>query len=130
MPQKGWVNVGLPEEIIEIIDRVITTQKHGFRSRADLILEGVKLLLQELGEYPPKPRFTHLNVFEDHVTLMDHQLDNIAEIYFQRGKAYCSLCEKHDCEHTQFALSLPKVVKALTTRGWKIEDGKIIKGPI
>jgi hypothetical protein len=102
----------------------------GFLHITDVATAAVRDLLNDYRIIIPKPRFTHLNVYEDHVTLMDNQLDSITEIYFQNTKAYCNLCEKHDCDHTRFALSLPKVVNALAEKGWVVEDGKIIKGPI
>lgn len=52
MPKKGWVNVSLPEEIVERIDKSVGNGKHGFRSRAGFVLEAVKNQLRELGYYP------------------------------------------------------------------------------
>jgi len=40
-----------------------------------------------------------------------------------------SLCEDSDCDHTRFALSIPKVIEALKEKGWKIESGRIIYVP-
>jgi len=129
MPQKGWVNVGIPEEIIEVIDRVVNAQKFGYRSRADLILEGTKRLLRELGEYPSKPRFEHYNCYEDHVTLIDNQLGGKwIDIYFRNDKPFCELCEKHNCEHIGFILELPDVIEELKKHGWTVtETGKIVR---
>jgi hypothetical protein len=42
---------------------------------------------------------------------------------------YCSLCEGPECDHTRFALSIPKVIETLKEKGWKIESGKIIYVP-
>jgi len=52
MPRKGWKNIALPEEIVDIIDKAINNSKYGFRSRTDLVLEAVKNKLKELGYYP------------------------------------------------------------------------------
>ena len=52
MPRKGWKNIALPEEIVDMIDKAINNSKYGFRSRADLVLEAVKNKLKELGYYP------------------------------------------------------------------------------
>jgi len=51
MPRK-WVTIALPEEIVEKIDEVVKSQKYGFRSRGDFVLEAVKLRLREFGYYP------------------------------------------------------------------------------
>ena len=79
--------------------------------------------------YSEEERFEHFNVYEDHVTIWDKLEERLVDVYFQRGKAYCQYCDAHECEHTRFALSIPKVVKALREKGWIIEDGKVIRGP-
>lgn len=50
--RKEWVYVGLPAEIVKLIDEVITAKKWGFRSRNEFVLEAVKMRLKELGYYP------------------------------------------------------------------------------
>jgi len=52
MPQPGWANISLPEEIAKRIDEVVRSNKYGFRSRADFVLEAVKMRLKEFGYYP------------------------------------------------------------------------------
>jgi len=52
MPKPGWVNMSLPEEIANRIDEVVKSGKYGFRSRADFVLEAVKMRLKEFGYYP------------------------------------------------------------------------------
>jgi len=52
MPRKGWVNISLPEEIVNRIDQAVSDKKYGFRSRSDLVLEAVKNQLRELKYYP------------------------------------------------------------------------------
>jgi len=48
----NWVYVGLPKEIIELVDKVIESRKWGFRSRNDYVLEAVKTDLKTRGYYP------------------------------------------------------------------------------
>ncbi len=52
MVRKGWKNVALPEEIVETIDRVVDSGKHGFRSRSSFVLTAVRNELRNLGFYP------------------------------------------------------------------------------
>ena len=47
-----WITIALPKEIVERIDKVIESRKFGFRSRADFVLEAVKMKLKEFGYYP------------------------------------------------------------------------------
>jgi hypothetical protein len=105
-------------------------KKRGFLHVTDIATAAVRELLDKYGNLILKPRFVHFNVYEDHVTLMDNELNRLVDVFFQHDKAYCEECQAHECDHTQFALRLPKVVSALAEKGWVIEDGKIIKGPI
>jgi len=83
--------------------------------------------LQHLKKAHLSPRFEHFNCYEDHVTLWDRKLERLVNVYFNGKPPYvmCELCGRSDCEHVQFALSLPKVVETLRARGWRIEEGKI-----
>jgi metal-responsive CopG/Arc/MetJ family transcriptional regulator len=47
-----WVYVGLPKEIVDIIDKVVESRKWGFRSRNDHVIEAVKTDLRSRGLYP------------------------------------------------------------------------------
>ena len=47
-----WVTIALPKEIVDRIDAVVESKKFGFRSRADFVLEAVKMKLREFGYYP------------------------------------------------------------------------------
>ena len=50
--RQDWVTIALPKEIVDRIDAVIESRKFGFRSRADFVLEAVKMKLKEFGYYP------------------------------------------------------------------------------
>jgi len=47
-----WVYVGIPREIVEHIDKIISSRQWGFRSRNDYVLEAVKQDLRTRGLYP------------------------------------------------------------------------------
>ena len=42
MTRKIYVNVGLPKELIKLIDETVKSSKKGFRSRAEFVIEGVR----------------------------------------------------------------------------------------
>jgi len=131
MSEKGWIYVGIPEEITRILDKIVESRKHGFRSRADIVLEGTKHLLTELGEYPAKPRFEHYNIYEDHITIIDNDASKGREwidIYFRADRPYCERCEETNCEHIKAILEMPDVIKELKEHGWAVtETGKIVR---
>jgi hypothetical protein len=44
----------------------------------------------------------------------------IIDVYFKPDKVFCEYCGAEDCRHVRFALSLPKVQKILSEKGWEI----------
>jgi len=48
MPEPGYINVSLPEEIIEIVDRIIKAKKWGYKSRPEVINDAVRRLAEAL----------------------------------------------------------------------------------
>ena len=129
--EEEYSTVKVPKGLIEEIDKMM--DRYGFRSRSEFVKDAVRNLLRQYNIVPEKPRFVHFNVYEDHVSIIDNEQPegkSWVDVYLQNGKAWCDLCEKHDCDHTRFALGLPKVVDALTAKGWAVEDGKVVRGPL
>jgi hypothetical protein len=124
--------ISIKKELGDVIEEFIEKNpRFGFRSVAGFAEDAMRKRAEALGilSQLSRPRFIHFNVYEDHVTLMDNELNRLVDVFFQHDKAYCEECQIHECDHTQFALSLPKVEKTLREQGWIIEDGKVVKGP-
>jgi len=47
MPEEGYVNVSLPDDVIEMIDRIIK-KKYGYKSRPEVINDAVRRLAETL----------------------------------------------------------------------------------
>jgi len=125
MPKPGWKSISLPEEMVEEIDRVIQQRPElGYKSVGSFVTSAVRRMIEETG-----PALEHFNVYEDHVTVIDRRRRTLVNVYFRNGNVYCDVCEEKDCEHVQYALSIPKVEQALREKGWAIEEGKVIRGP-
>lgn len=45
------------------------------------------------------------------LTIRDHKVNNITDIFMKDGRLYCSLDETDDCMHIHFALALPELSK-------------------
>ena len=60
------------------------------------------------------PHFTHINVNDDHATILDRRQPNrTIDVYLYPDKPiYCSLCEIPTCDHIRYTLQLPKVQEA------------------
>ena len=128
MPRKGQVSITLPEWVYNRAKRFFEAHKDELEQKRIRSVTGL-ISSWILENSRGLKRFSHINVYEDHATIMDRDLDRLVDVYFQNGKAWCEFCEEHDCDHTRYALSLPKVQKVLKKHGWIIEDGKVIRGP-
>ena len=119
--ERKRVTITLQGDILEWIDSKIEERVfHNYQHAVELSL--MKVYQEDL------PRFRHYNVYDDHATIYDNLKKRIVDVYFRNG-SYCELCEETDCEHTRFALTLPKVVEPLQEKGWVIRDGKVVSTP-
>jgi len=116
--------------MIDEVDRIIENYTGYNWNRQQLIETAIREKITAMRLITPfKPRFEHFNCYEEHVTIIDNELDGKwINVYF-RDDPFCEVCERKDCDHVRFALSLPKVVKTLTEHGWVVEDGKVLKKP-
>jgi hypothetical protein len=73
----------------------------------------------------PLPRFEHFNKGPDGVKITDRKLGKIADIYFKPEGIFCELDQSDDCEHIDFALTIPEIKTIIRKRrkeGWKLPD--------
>jgi len=59
------------------------------------------------------------------VRITDRQLHRIADIRFKPDGIYCELDEGNNCEHIEFALTVPEVKELIREKrkeGWKLPD--------
>lgn len=111
--EKGLqIRVELDENLEEKFERI--QEFLGIGNRADVIRH---LIVQY---HLPPPRFEHINTYDDHITVKDNVLSRNADVYLKDdGVAHCNVCNLSDCQHIDYALSLPKVLKILNAKGWK-----------
>jgi len=125
MPQPGWKSISLPEEMVEEIARIIRERPElGYKSVSSFVIAAIRRLIEET-----KPTLEHFNVYEDHVTIIDHKRRRLVNVYFRNGRIYCELCQEAECPHTEYALNIPKIQEALREKGWIIKEGKVIRKP-
>lgn len=67
-------------------------------------------------------RMEHFNLDERGVRILDQALKWIVDVHFKPKSAWCNYCERSDCKHVKFALSIPDVQKIIKKKGWKIEE--------
>jgi hypothetical protein len=119
----NWDKVNVPAAMTDLIEQYLQTdiaKQRGLKNKSDVATEGIKILLERDGMYTRRPRFQHLNMYEDHVKVIDNDLGRIASVYFRRRKIFCDLCETDECIHADFALSIPDVVNILREKGFPL----------
>jgi hypothetical protein len=123
------VTIKLPKELVDEMDRLIGAL--GFRSRGEIAKEAIRQLLSHYKESlapPALPLLEHFNISEHGVRVLDRTLGNgvskgrIIDVYFKPDKILCEYCGTDNCRHVEFALSIPKVKKILTEKGWPISS--------
>ncbi|RLI28277.1 hypothetical protein DRO58_02505 [Candidatus Bathyarchaeota archaeon] len=130
MPVKGFKNLSIKEEtwkkakrFIEMYNKNVGYER--FKSVAHLIEEALEYYyLKHMGY-----QFEHFNVYEDHVTIWDHRINRLIDVYIRDSKLVCEYCKDAGCEHVKFVLTIPKVIEALKKRGWIIKRGKVVYVP-
>ena len=48
MARKGYTTIALPDEMVKDIDEIIKQKKRGYTSRAELIKEAVRVILDKM----------------------------------------------------------------------------------
>lgn len=48
MARKGYTTIALPDELIAEVDKVIKSKRRGYISRAELVKEGVRIVLNKI----------------------------------------------------------------------------------
>ena len=133
MPIDKYRGISLQRELVNMIEQYIKNHPEaGYKSLADFVTEAVRKRCEELEILVPKPEpppLEHWNVNQDHVTVLDHRLRMLADVYFKNNKVYCELCKAENCEHVKYALNIPKVQQLLHKKGWIIQEGEIIQKP-
>ena len=120
-----WDKVNLPRAMVELVEKYLEmdiASQRGLKNRSDVAIEGVKLVLERDGVYGRRSRLEHLNMYDDHVKVIDNESSRIASVYFKETDVFCDLCETNICLHTDFAYSIPKVLEALKRRGHTIQQ--------
>ncbi len=117
MKKKGYTPVGIPNELIELID-LICTEKKGYVSRQDFVRAAVIELLDKLGYYAKEPRMEieHINISENFIILKDNKLHTYVSISLSNGILFCNHCVSMDCEHLKVARNLPAVKQWFKSR--------------
>lgn len=125
--EKDFRGVSLKRELVNEVERFITEHPE-YKGIADFVHEAVRVRMEEVRKSyaeKPLPRFEHFNKGPNGVRITDRKLHKIADIYFKPEGIFCELDQSNDCEHIDFALSVPEIQDIIRKRrkeGWKLPD--------
>lgn len=118
----AYVNVKVPKELANIIDKITESKMKGYRSRGEFVSNAIRELLKNFDDELKEPRFIHVNVYVDHATIWDNLQRKLVDVSFKEDCAWCEKDNSKKCEHVEFALSLQEVKEAYRKKGLKIPE--------
>ena len=127
MPKNGFRSITVSETIYNRFNHAYAASKESLAARGVRSLSGyISYMLEDRmredeATATSAPKMRKISVEGDRVILHDTMANRVAEVAVRDGTLFCHLCEKKDCIHVGFALSLPEVYAVL--------DGKGANGP-
>ena len=117
---ENWVTTKVRRALHDEIGRALQTteaKRNGLTNTAQFVDAAVRELLERC----ERERFSHINMHDDHVKILDNRLDRVGRIvsvYFRKGsESWCDYCEASGCVHVQYAWEIPKVKARLAGHG-------------
>lgn len=123
MPPRGYKSLTVSEIFFKEIESIVekANAEAGYRKYSS-----VPQFLEELiAKHGSEPKLEHFNMDARGIKVLDRMLGRngiIVDVFFKPDKVLCEYCESSDCEHTRFALSLPKVQELIKKKGWKLKN--------
>lgn len=118
MAQNNWKTINVKKALVKEAERLLQTEtakEAGISNMAQFL----DMALREKLERLERKRFDHINMHDDHVKILDNNLEKcgrIVSVYFQGIRAWCDYCEEHMCVHIEYAWDIPSVRKILDER--------------
>jgi len=126
---REWSVVKIPRELDRQIEEFLktdTAKEQLLRSKSHVATQAIKEFLAKF-KIEKKPRFEHINVYRNRVTILDRELEGrgrIVDGVFVRKNEhekvvypYCTYCGTNDCVHTDYAFEIPQVREILEKAG-------------
>ena len=118
----SWGNVRVRQDLIDRMTKALHTaelQREGFTNVAQLTDNIIRKALASL----EAKRFEHINMYEDHVKILDNHIGRqgrIISVYYKENMdPICEYCEDSDCVHIQYAWEIGAVRDILKQLGFK-----------
>lgn len=125
--EKDYRGVSLKRELVDEVERFVK-ENPSYKGIADFVHEAVRVRMEEIRKSQiekPLPRFEHFNKGTNGVKISDRSLHRIADINFKPEGIFCELCQSSNCEHINFALTVPAIqaiIRRKRKEGWKLPE--------
>lgn len=125
MPKPGFKSITVSEAVYDRFHDAYTNSKEdlsrkgvkSFSGYVSYMLEEQMLKDETFAKHAP--RIKSISVESDCVILRDNVSGRIIEVAIRGGELACQHCEKGDCVHVGFVLSMPDVYDMLESKGAK-----------
>ena len=114
--KENWTSTNIRVTLMDEIKKLLLTdiaKKEGLTNVSQFIDSAIHDFIEKLEQ----ERMNHLNMYDDHVKIMDNKLGKlgrIVSVYFKKGNnPWCDYCEEPDCIHVQYAWEIADVRKIL-----------------
>lgn len=127
MTERTFKNISIKTEFAEQIESFIRQNPQlGYRSIAAFLEDASRRRLEELKATQTElPRMEQVNFDDQGVKILDRKLQEVVNVYFRPEGVQCSYDKTDQCNHIDYALSLPNVKKVVAKKrkeGWKLPD--------
>ena len=115
-----WNTVRVREGTYREIEKALESdemERLGISSISQFVTNALIKQLEEVRQ----ESMEHINMYDDHVKIMDRKLGKMGRIiavhFKQEHLPYCDYCEETDCIHVQYAWELPEARAVLEGYG-------------
>ena len=123
-----WTSIRIRNELYNEVEKMLhkdSVKKLGISSISQFVTNAISEYVEELEQ----KNMSHVNVYDDHVKIMDRELGKIGRIvsvYFKKGnKPWCDYCRESDCIHVQYAWEIADVRKILEKYGFSPPPSRV-----
>ena len=86
----------------------------GIEASTDVIRNLITERFKDLEKEEKAPsRFSHFNVYQDHVTIRDNLDGDLYDVYIKDRRLYCDRDKSSGCEHVDYAYNIKEVQDVL-----------------
>ena len=117
-----WGNIRVRQDLIDRVVKCMNSaegKRYGYTNISQYTDHVLRAALAELED----KRFEHVNMYEDHVKILDNHIGHqgrILSVYFSHGSnPVCDYCESDECVHVQYAWEIDGVREILKKHGFK-----------